>query len=115
MRISRRLLAGSPVSAFAAVLLASACTKTDIVYRDRPPFNPAPDLASGLLGYFDIASKQTTCGNCHVGHQARWATTKHARAWKTLADLNAPASCSGCHTVNERGNKLTGLVGYDAV
>ena len=95
-------------------LAGSSCTDTQIVYRDRQPFNPAPDLASGLLGYYTISTKQTTCGNCHVGHQARWVSTKHAQAWKTLADRNAPATCSGCHTVNERGNKLTGQVGYDA-
>jgi len=112
---SQRQHQGTLIGLLAAMLLATGCTKTDIVYRDRQPFNPAPDLASGLLGYFDISSKQTTCGNCHVGHQARWVGTKHAQAWKTLADRNAPATCSGCHTVNERGNKLTGLVGYDAV
>ena len=100
---------------FSALLFGTGCTNTEIVYRDRQPFNPAPDLASGLLGYYTISTKQTTCGNCHVGHQAQWATTKHASAFKTLADLgNAPASCYSCHTVNERGNKLTGLVGYEA-
>ncbi len=95
-------------------LVAAGCTSTEIVYRDREPFNAPPDAASGLLGYYKVSSKQTTCGNCHVGHQSRWATTKHALAHKTLKDLNtAPtATCWGCHTVNERGNKLTTAAGW---
>ncbi|HEV8599462.1 MAG TPA: cytochrome c3 family protein [Gemmatimonadales bacterium] len=101
---------------FSALLFGVGCTDTEIVYRDRPPFNPAPDLASGLLGYYTIATKQTTCGNCHVGHQADWVTTRHASAYQTLVDLNISptATCWSCHTVTERGNKLKGLVGWDA-
>ncbi|MBK7596899.1 MAG: hypothetical protein IPJ11_17230 [Gemmatimonadetes bacterium] len=67
-----------------------------------------------MLGYYKVSTKQTTCGNCHVGHQSRWVQTKHALAHKTLKDLNtAPtATCWGCHTVNERGNKLTTAAGW---
>lgn len=98
-----------------AAVVLTGCTKTEIVFRDREPFNPAPDLASGLLGYYTASSKQTTCGNCHVGHQSDWVTTKHAGAAATLAAITPapPASCYGCHTVNERGNKLTGSAGWD--
>jgi len=109
----------SPWSALrvAVLLIGAGCTKTEIVYRDREPFNPAPDLASGLLGYYSASTKQTTCGNCHVGHQADWVNTKHAGAAATLAAITPapPATCYGCHTVNERGNSLTGLAGWDAV
>lgn len=95
--------------------VATGCTSTEIVYRDREPFNAAPDAASGLLGYYRVSTKQTTCGNCHVGHQARWKQTKHAMAHQTLKDLNtAPtATCWGCHTVNERGNALTTAAGWN--
>ena len=99
------------------LFVAGACTKTEIVYRDREPFNPPPDPASGLLGYYSASTKQTTCGNCHVGHQADWVSTKHAGAYQSLAGITPapPATCAGCHTVNERGNNLTGLVGWDAM
>ncbi len=102
------------VLAVVATGLPTACTKTEIVYRDREPFNPAPDLASGLLGYYSFASKQTTCGNCHVGHQASWATTHHANAFATLvASGHSSPSCEGCHSVNERGNQLTAAAGWN--
>ncbi|NOT07656.1 MAG: hypothetical protein HOP28_05535 [Gemmatimonadales bacterium] len=100
-------------------LVASGCTKTDIVYRDREPFNPAPDLASGMLGYYTVESKQTTCGNCHVGQQSKWVQTAHASAYKTLADLPAATAqpfCYTCHTVSTNGNGLaTPKRGWDAV
>ena len=106
-----RMVAGLLVGA------SFACTNTEIVYRDREPFNEAPDAASGLLGYYNFGTKQTTCGNCHVGHQADWVETKHARASQAFASITpAPAaSCYSCHTVTERGNPLTGLVGWEAV
>jgi predicted CXXCH cytochrome family protein len=111
MWIARRFLALSGYG----LLLIAGCTKTEIVYRDRQPFNPAPDLASGLLGYYDFTTKQTTCGNCHVGHQADWAETHHANA---LADLvgsgHAGATCYGCHTVSEKGNGLASAAGWNA-
>jgi predicted CXXCH cytochrome family protein len=96
-------------------LVASGCTTTEIVYRDREPFNAPPDAASGLLGYYNVSTKQTTCGNCHTGHQARWKETKHAMAHQTLKNLNtAPtATCWGCHTVTERGNDLTTAAGWN--
>ena len=65
----------------------SACTTEKIVFKDREPFNPPPDAASGFLGYYTVSSKQTSCGNCHVGQQTKWAQTRHASAYKTLADL----------------------------
>lgn len=61
-----------------------------------------------MLGYYKVSTKQTTCGNCHVGRQSRWVKTKHALARRTLKDLNtAPTATCGIHTVNERGNRLT--------
>ncbi len=102
---------------FAAFLLG-ACTTEKITYVTRLPFNPPPDTASGFLGYFTVADRQTTCGNCHVGQQADWIQTAHAAAWGTLQ--NSPfknASCAGafCHTVNWRGNQDSAKVGYEKV
>ncbi len=106
-----------PRSAFPALLLVlglGACT--DTVYRDRPPFNPPPDEASGFLGYYTAADRQTTCGNCHVGQQMDWIQTKHSNAWADLqAHPDAEAFCESCHTVNSRGNQPLADVGYDNV
>jgi cytochrome c554/c'-like protein/doubled CXXCH motif protein len=105
---------GHLVVAVVAVTLLGACT--DIVYRDRPLFNPPPDPGSGFLGYFSAADRQTTCGNCHVGQQADWVQTLHASAWDTLqANPGHQPFCETCHTVNSRGNQPQAKVGYDTV
>ncbi len=97
-----------------ALLMAGSCTTEKIVTVEREPFNPPPDAASGLLGYFQVTSKQTTCGNCHAGHQGTWVASRHARAYSTLAGQNATGNqtCVGCHTVNANGNDLTGSAGF---
>jgi len=96
-----------------AAFALSACTKTDIVYRTRPPFNPPPDSTSGFLGYFTVATQQTTCGNCHVGVQAKWINTKHASAWVDLQGSgHASPSCYGCHSVTQNGNSFGKPGGY---
>ncbi|MEX0691043.1 MAG: cytochrome c3 family protein [Gemmatimonadales bacterium] len=97
-------------------LIVTACTEERIVYRDRAPFNPPADAATGFLGYYTVADRQTTCGNCHVGVQLQWQTTRHAQAWSTLRNSgSAQAFCQGCHTVSERGNPIATAAGYNAV
>lgn len=100
-----------------AVLALGACTDEKIVYQNRP-FNPPLDSLNGFLGYFDVASQQTSCGNCHVEHQGRWKVTKHASAWAHLQAVPAPAdksSCVGCHSVTHRGNLAADPSGYSLV
>jgi predicted CXXCH cytochrome family protein len=95
-------------------LLAGGCTDEKIVFRE--PFNPPPDSAAGLLGYFTASDKQTTCGNCHVSHQTDWVTTKHASAYADLANSGgAQDFCFQCHTVNQLGNALTKPSGWNVV
>lgn len=102
-----------PTTVVAAALLIGC---TDTVYRDRPPFNPPPDAASGFLGYYTASTQQTTCGNCHVGQQADWSQTAHKGAWTSLQSSGAAQPfCSGCHSVNSRGNQPLATVGYDSV
>ncbi len=98
----------------AIAVVATGCTSEKVVFRDRDPFNEPVAAAAGFLGYFSKDTKQTTCGNCHAGHQATWQETAHAGAY---ADLPADAaeSCKSCHSVNGKGNQVTGLAGYDAV
>jgi len=98
----------------ASAVVATGCTTEKIVFRDRDPFNEPVAAAAGFLGYFSKDTKQTTCGNCHAGHQATWQETAHAGAY---ADLPAGAaeSCKSCHSVNAKGNQVTGPAGYDAV
>jgi predicted CXXCH cytochrome family protein len=89
-----------------------ACTNEKIVYQTRAPFNPPPDGA--FLGYFDVATQQTTCGNCHVRVQGSWVSTKHADAWADLqASGHATSSCNGCHAVSELGNDAAAAAGIN--
>jgi len=99
-----------------SLLAIGACTDEKIVYQTLPPFNPPPDSVSGFLGYFTVADKQTTCGNCHVGVQGEWAATKHARAWSDLQGSgHATGSCNNCHTVSQLGNFAAAPAGYAKV
>jgi predicted CXXCH cytochrome family protein len=102
--------------AVVSALALAACTTEKITYVTRAPFNPPPDAAAGFLGYFTVSNKQTTCGNCHVGHQTSWSTTLHARAWSDLqASGHASAACNNCHTVSQLGNRLGKAGGYSVV
>jgi predicted CXXCH cytochrome family protein len=69
--------------------------------------------AKGFLGYYDASTKQTTCGNCHAGHQADWSGTAHAGAYASLPE-GAAATCKSCHTVGANGNLVTEIAGFDA-
>jgi hypothetical protein len=94
--------------------LLSGCT--DTVFRDREPFNPPPDAANKFLGYFTASDKQTTCGNCHVTHQAAWANTAHASAYGLPATSpDVKPECYTCHTVSDRGNAVAAPAGWNAV
>lgn len=95
------------------LILLGACTNEKIVYKTREPFNPPPDSVNGFLGYFTVSTKQTTCGNCHVGVQTNWVATKHADAWVDLqASGHASSFCNGCHTVSQQGNNVGHPAGY---
>ena len=110
----------SPLAKATALLIVavalSAC-EDNVVYQDRPPYNPPPTGAGSFLGYYDATVQKTTCGNCHADFQGSWATTKHAQAYNTLnSNSGKQDSCFGCHTVNGRGNAAVGTnVGWDGV
>jgi len=107
---------GHLVATVAAIAALGACTDEKIVYRDREPFNPPSDSVNGFLGYFTVNTKQTSCGNCHVGVQAQWKVTKHASAWGHLqASGHATGSCTSCHTVSQLGNAIGHPAGYSTV
>jgi predicted CXXCH cytochrome family protein len=101
----------------AALLVLAAgygCIDEKIVFRDRELFNQPLDSASGMLGYYRPADRQTTCGNCHVSFQRVWAETRHARAYADLVKSGVTqAYCFSCHTTNEKGNVLTVAAGYN--
>ena len=97
----------------AALFVLSACTEDKLVEVpvDRPPFNPPADAVNGFLGLYDVATNQTTCGNCHVNNQGEWAQTAHADAFATLEGSGAAQGfCYSCHTVSANGNPV-GLTG----
>ena len=108
-----------PRSMIAVVVAAAALTacSDNVVYRDREPFNPPPAGAGSFLGYYNAATKKTTCGNCHVDFQAQWNTTAHATAFATLnANVGKKPECYTCHTVTGKGNATTAIVaGHDVV
>ncbi len=72
-----------------AIVFFAGCTETNTEYVERPQFNPPPDSVNGYMGYYNAATKQTTCGNCHVGYQGTWVDTAHADAYNTL-DASGP-------------------------
>jgi predicted CXXCH cytochrome family protein len=116
MRRTRFLRSACLTFAMTALTLVVGCSSDKIVFRDRPPFNPPPDSINGFLGLFDVATNQTTCGNCHVGHQRDWKTSAHSGAFATLVNSgHATESCYGCHTVSEHGNLATAPAGWNRV
>jgi predicted CXXCH cytochrome family protein len=115
-----RITSLSPLALAKATLIAAAvltACEDDVVYQDRPPFNPPPTAAASFLGYYDASTKKTTCGNCHTDLEAPWSATKHAQAYNTLnTNAGKQDSCFGCHTVNGRGNAAFGTTaGWDGV
>jgi len=112
-RARTRILAALTVIAGAAFL---GC-EDDVVYQDRPPFNPPADAAASFLGYYDPTIQKTTCGNCHADFEGSWTGTKHAHAYNTInTNPGKQDSCFGCHTTNGRGNAAVGTTaGWDGV
>ena len=100
VKLTRTQFSGWIVAALTAVV-AAGCADSNNSTQVKPPL--VPDAA--FVGYSDTATKQTTCGNCHIGMQARWVDTKHASAWSDAqATGHASASCSKCHTTNGATN-----------
>ena len=104
-------------TAFLTAVSLYGCASEKIVFRDRGPFNPPPDVASGFLGYFDASTKQTTCGNCHVDFQASWEATKHSHAYDAVTTSAVKtAECYSCHSLTGNGNAASGtVVGHDKI
>jgi predicted CXXCH cytochrome family protein len=93
----------------------SNCVDEKIVYRDRQLFTDPLSAAGSFIGYTDESTKLTVCGNCHVEKQAGWAGTGHSHAWSDLQNSgHASAACEGCHTVNELGNVVDSVAGFNA-
>ncbi len=91
-----------------AAFVVMGCTSEKVVYRDGPNYAAPTAGAASFVGYADEATKKTVCGSCHVEKQGRWATTKHASAWKDLSTSGTMQSyCQPCHTVGQNGNAST--------
>ena len=118
MRFSSVLSRALSVGALVAAVALGACTDTETktVTIEKPLVNTPADTVNGFLGYYDAAAGQTTCGNCHVDHQADWSNHGHAQAWATLQNSgHAQSFCTSCHTVSNLGNTTTGPTGYALV
>lgn len=99
------------VPLFASLVLVgavmAACVSDHIIYKSTQ-FPAPPANAGDFLGYANVATQQTVCGNCHVDRQTEWLTTLHSHAWNDLANSGAmQGSCQQCHTVSELGNSVT--------
>jgi hypothetical protein len=91
----------------ALALVFTGCVSSDIVYRNSQFPQPSAQ-AKGFVGYAQVDTKQTTCGNCHVDQQTKWSGTKHSHAWADLqASGGASGACQACHTVDDKGNATT--------
>ena len=109
-RMVRSIVYGS---LFLLLPLFGACLDQDSVYGDDRPEGEPPPAANGMVGYADIETGQTVCGNCHAQPQAMWSGTKHSDAWETLQESgHAQEFCEGCHAVSELGNAATEPSGY---
>ncbi len=98
---------------FMLLPLFGACLDQDSVYGDDRPEGEPPAAANGMVGYVNVETGQTVCGNCHAQPQAMWSGTKHSHAWESLqASGHAQEFCEGCHTVSELGNAATEPSGY---
>jgi len=97
------LLAGTAMALTAAACVKDSSTSaTGVNARD-----------ASFIGYSDPATKQTTCGNCHVLKQASWANTGHANAWSDLqASGHADSTCNKCHTTNGATNVGADTAGF---
>jgi predicted CXXCH cytochrome family protein len=105
IRVRHLLVAG------AFTLLATACVKDNTT---SPAGVNVRDAA--FVGYSNAATKQTTCGNCHVLKQDSWLQTGHANAWADLqASGHANESCDYCHTTNGRTNIANDTAGFFSV
>ena len=115
--LARKVLIAGKWPAWAAraavVLAVASCVNDKIVYRNVQFPQPAA-AAKNFVGYSQLDTKQTTCGNCHIDQQGRWALTKHAKAWADLkASGRSDATCEACHSVTDKGNATTDAqVGY---
>ena len=116
MPVRLRSVLGAAGVLVAAAIALSGCEKLVYEKTSVSIFNPPPDSTNGFLGYFDVSTQQTTCGQCHSGKQAEWAATKHSHAWADLqASGHASASCEPCHTTNQNGNWVTAAAGFNVI
>lgn len=99
--------------ALVTLVAVAACADDRIVEVDRDLVGNVPAAAAGYVGYYDVATKRTTCGQCHAGMQAEWQETAHADAWATLENSGGSQPfCEGCHTVSEKSPGAGTPAGY---
>jgi len=92
----------------------AGCIDEKIVFRDRELFEEPLASAGNFLGYSDVESQLTVCGNCHVEKQGEWIGTAHADAWAGLQGSgHAQTFCEGCHTVGQLGNTVAVPAGHE--
>jgi predicted CXXCH cytochrome family protein len=101
----RHLLLGAVCAVAASACVKDSTSPAGVNVRD-----------AAFVGYSNPATKQTTCGNCHIDRQQDWQGTKHANAWTDLqASGGAADYCNKCHTTNGATNLALDTAGYFSV
>jgi predicted CXXCH cytochrome family protein len=110
MRNSRILLC------VVTAMLLAGCERTRFVEVERDLIGVLPAGSGGFVGYSNVETGLTVCGNCHVTQHNQWTQTAHAGAFGAAASL-APAQaqvCAVCHGVSHIGNDATTPGGFPA-
>ena len=98
----------------AAVLVTAGGCVDESAANGGNGTGPTRDVA--FVGYSDPATRQTTCGNCHISKQRTWQATAHAGAWEGLqASGSAQPACEPCHTTNGISNLAPDSTGFLSV
>ncbi|MFQ5746751.1 MAG: cytochrome c3 family protein, partial [Gemmatimonadota bacterium] len=92
--------------------IAVSCADECTIFGERTFFD-LPAAGAGFLGFTNVATKATLCGQCHARPQAEWRRTAHAAAWGDLqASGGARGLCEDCHTVGPLGNEAPASSGW---
>jgi predicted CXXCH cytochrome family protein len=99
---------------FFAIVLTAGCGER-VVFVERDVIGGIlPAGSGGFVGYSNVETKLTACGNCHVTQHNQWSQTAHATAFAAAGTGASQAVCAECHGVSATGNDATGPGGLPA-
>ena len=54
----------------------AACVTDHFIYESTQ-FHAPPSNAGGFVGYANVSTRMTVCGDCHIARQTTWIQTAH--------------------------------------